>query len=63
MGVPTGPGTILFNLGKIYDETMYPHLFANWAQVFSSEADYRRRPKCIHCYQPPHVLEKPPGKP
>ncbi len=57
VGVPTGPDALLFNLGRVYGRKMYPHLLANWEQVYS-RADYDREGDCLHCYQPVHVLEK-----
>ena len=70
----TGKDTICFNGCRIYGPVMYPHLFANYIQVYSGVKDpgfrkggvkypglFDREVVCSehHRYQPLHVLEKP----
>lgn len=59
IGVPTGPDAVEFNSCRIYSRTMYPHLFANWRQVYT-ETHFRHYNTngCTYCYQPLHVLER-----
>lgn len=61
LGVPTAPEDLLqFNGARIYGPATYPHLLANWLQVHTdSNPRARFSPKCVHCYQPLHVLERP----
>ena len=63
IGVPTmREDAILFNACRIYGPVQYPHLFANWEQVYSnldySVADEVKK-YCHWGYQPVVVAEKP----
>lgn len=60
IGVPTAPqDKIIFNSHKLYGPIMYPHLFANWKQVYT-DLDYSLySDRCNFCYQPLVLLERP----
>ena len=63
IGVPTNEqDKIFFNVNRQYGPIQYPHLFANWKQIYSN-IDYEHAnevaKKCPYCYQPLVVAEKP----
>ena len=62
IGVPTGPDAIVFNGNRRYGPVQFPHLFANWNQIYSNinytEADEILQ-QCKWCYQPLTIVEKP----
>ena len=49
IGVPVGRDAIEYNAHRIYGPVMYPHLVANWEQVWQAPAGGQRV----------HVLQKP----
>ena len=60
VGVPTlEKDLIQFNGARIYGDIMYPHLFANWKQIYTERNLSLIKEGCDWCYQPLFVLEKP----
>ena len=60
IGMPSGPSDLInFNAHKLYGPVMLPHLFANFKQIYSNLDYDKYSDRCVWCYQPLYVLEKP----